>query len=82
MKLIAGVLYRSANAHDFRPILSANAKRFQPLSWILIPILSPSTVNEFSVHALLSFVNGIFQFCFRQFMENLDVERLFFNAAE
>ena len=54
----AGMLYGSAKVHkpiidncpSFRPILSAIGTPTYNLAKFLVPILSPLTVNEFTVH--------------------------------
>ena len=79
-----GILYRSPKVHKpvinncpkFRPILSAIGAPTYKLAKNLVPILSPLTVNEFSVHDSFSFADEVSSFCLDNFMASLDVKSL------
>ena len=49
------------------------------LAKFLVPIFSPLTSNEFSVHDSFSFSDEVPSFCPDHFMASLDVESLFTN---
>ena len=80
-----GILYGSPkvckpciiNNPNFHPILSAIRTPTYKLAKYLVPILSPVTVNEFSVHDSFSFADKASSFCPDHFMASLDVENLF-----
>ena len=82
-----GVLYGSPKVHKpvinncpkFRPILSTIGKPTYKLAKFLVPILSPLTSNEFSVHDSFSFADKVSSFCPDHFMASLDTESLFTN---
>ena len=82
-----GVLYGSPKVHKpvinncpkFRPILSTIGTPTYKLAKFLVPILSPLTSNEFSVHDSFSFAGKVFSFCPDHFMASLDIESLFTN---
>ena len=82
-----GILYRNPKVHkpvidncpEFRPILSAIGTPTYKLAKFLVPILSPLTINEFSVHDSFSFANEVSSFCPNHFMASLDTESLFTN---
>ena len=46
----------------------------------LVPIFSPLTSNEFSVHDLFSFADEVSSFCPDHLMASLNIERLFTNV--
>ena len=82
-----GKLYGSVKVHklitdncpSFRPILSAigTCTRTYTLVKFLVPILSPLTVNEFTVHDAFSFAEEVANIDANCIMANLDVESLF-----
>ena len=80
-------MYRSPRVHKpvinncpkFRPILSTIGTSTHKLAKFLVPILSPLTSNESSVHDSFSFGDDRFNFCPDHFMGSLDVESLFTN---
>ena len=82
-----GVLYGSPkvnkpvinNCSKFRPILSTIGTPTYKLAKFLVPILSPLTSNEFSVHDSFSFADKVSSFCPDHFMASLDIENLFTN---
>ena len=82
-----GILYGSPKVHKpvindcpkFRPILSTIGTPTYKLTKFLVPILSPLTSNEFSVHDSFSFADEVSSFCPHHFMASLDVESLFTN---
>ena len=51
------------------------------LAKFLVPILSPLTSNEFSVHDSFSFADKVSSLCPDHFMTRLDVESLFTNIT-
>ena len=51
------------------------------LAKFLVPILSPLTSNEFSVHDSFSFAGKVPSLCPGRFMTSLDVESLFTNIT-
>ena len=83
----AGWLYSSAKVHkpiidncpSFRPILSAIGTPTYNLAKFLVPILSPLTVNEFTVHDSLPFAEEVVNFDANFILASLDVESLFTN---
>ena len=82
-----GILYGSANVlkpvinncPNFRPILSTIGTSTYELAKLLVPILSPLTSNEFSVHDSFSFAHKVSSFCPDHFMASLDIESFFTN---
>ena len=82
-----GILYGSAKVHkpiidncpSFRPILSAIGTPTYNLEKFLIPVLSPLTVNEFTIHDSFSFAEEVVNFDGNCIMACLDVESLFTN---
>ena len=80
-----GILYGSPKVHKpvinncpkFRPILPTIGAPTYKLAKFLVPILSPLTSNEFSVHDSFSFADKISSFCPDHFMASLDIESLF-----
>ena len=82
-----GILCSSAKIHkpiidncpSFWPILSAIGTPTYNLAKVLVPILSPLTVNEFTVHHSFSFVEEVANFDANCIMAGLDVESLFTN---
>ena len=78
-------MYGSAKVHTpvinncpkFCPTLSTIRTPTYKLAKLLVPILSPLTSNEFSVHDSLLFADEVFSFCPDHFMASRDVERLF-----
>ena len=82
-----GILYGSPKVHKpvidncpkFRPILSTIGTPTYKLAKFLVPIFSPLTSNEFSVHDSFSFADEVSSFCPDHFMASLDVESLFTN---
>ena len=82
-----GILYGSAKVHkpiidncpSFRPILSAIGTPTYNLAKFLVPILSPLTVNEFTVHDSFLFAEEVANFDANCIMASLDVESLFTN---
>ena len=83
-----GILYGSAKVHkpiidncpSFRPILSAIGTPTYNLAKFLVPILSPLTVNEFTVHDSFLFAEEVANFDANCIMASLDVESLFTNT--
>ena len=61
------------------PILSATGKPTHKFAKCIVPISSPLTVDEISVHDSLSFADEVSRFCPDHFMAILDVESLFTN---
>ena len=86
-ELRPGILYASAKVHkpvidycpSFRPILSAIGIPIHNLAKFLVPILSPLTVNKFTVHDSLSFPEGVVKFDAYCIMASLDLESFFIN---
>ena len=82
-----GILYGSPKVHKpvinncpkFRPILSTIGTPTCKLANLLVPILSPLTFNEFSLHDSSSFPDKVSSFCPDHFMASLDIESLFTN---
>ena len=82
-----GILYGGPKVHKpviincpkFRPILSTIGTPTYKLAKFLVPILSPLTSNEFSVHDSFSYADEVSSFCPHHFMASLDVESLFTN---
>ena len=82
-----GILYSSAKEHkpiidncpSFQPILTAIGTPTYNLEKFLVPVLSPLTVNEFTVHDLFSFAEEVTNFDANCIMASLDVESLFTN---
>ena len=82
---IPGILLCSAKVHkpiiencpSFRPILSAIGTPTYNLAKFLVPILSPLTVNEFTVHDSFSFAEEVVNFDANCITASLDVESLF-----
>ena len=82
-----GVLYGSPKVHKpvinncpkCCPILSTIGTPTHKLAKFLVPILSPLTSNEFSVHDSFSFADKVSGFCPDHFMASLDIESLFTN---
>ena len=80
-----GILLCSAKVHkpiiencpSFRPILSAIGTPTYNLAKFLVPILSPLTVNEFTVHDSFSFAEEVVNFDANCITASLDVESLF-----
>ena len=67
------------NCRKFRPILSTIGTPTYKLAKLLVPILSPLTSNEFSVHDSFSFAHKVSSFCPDHFMASLDIESFFTN---
>ena len=82
------ILYGSANihkliidnCHSFCPILFTIGSPTYILAKFLVPILSPLTVNEFTIHDSLSFAEEIVNFDTDCIMASLDTESLFANT--
>ena len=82
-----GILYRSPkvykpvinNCPKFCPILSVIGVPTYKLAKNLVSILSPLTVNEFSVHDSFSFVGEVSSFFPDNFIASLDVKSLYTN---
>ena len=82
-----GILYGSAKVHkpiidncpSFRPILSGIGTPTYNLAKFLVAILSPLTVNEFTVHDSFSFAAEIVNFDANCIVGSLDAESLFTN---
>ena len=80
-----GKLYGSVKVHklitdncpSFRPILSAIGTRTYTLVKFSVSILSPLTVNEFTVHDAFSFAEEVANIDANCIMASLDVESLF-----
>ena len=64
---------------SFRPILSAIGTPTYNLAKFLVPILSPLTVNEVTVHDSFLFAEEVVNFDANCIMASLDVESLFTN---
>ena len=60
-------------------LFSRRFKHLLAIAKFLIPILSPLTVNEFSVHDSFSFVDKVPSFLFDHFIASFDVETLLTN---
>ena len=81
------ILYGSPKVHKpvinnypkFCPILSTIGMPTYKLTKFLIPILSPLTSNEFSVHDSFPFADKVPSFCPDHFVASLDIESLFTN---
>ena len=67
------------NCPKFCPILSTTGTPTYKLAKFLVPILSPLTSNEFSVHDSFSFADEGSSFCPDHFMTSFDVESFFTN---
>ena len=82
-----GMLYGSVKVHkptidkcpSFQPVLSAIATPTYNLAKFLVPILSPLTVNEFTVHKSFSFAEEAANFDSNCIMTSLETESLFRN---
>ena len=82
------ILYGSANVykliidncHSFCPILFAIGTPTYILAKFLVTVLSPLTVNEFTIHDSLSFSEEIVNFDTDCIMASLDIESLFPNT--
>ena len=80
-------MYGSAKVHKpvinncpkFCPTLSTIGTPTYKLAKFLVPILSPFTSNEFSVHDSFLFADEVFSFCPDHFMGSRNVERLLTN---
>ena len=87
MRSRPGILYGSAKVHkpiiddctSFRPILSATGTPTYNLGKFLVPILSPLTVNEFTIHDSLLFAEEVANFDANCIIASLDLESLFSN---
>ena len=64
---------------QFRPILSAISTTVYKLAKYLVPILSPLTVNDYTVKYSFTFAKRVINFDHNLFMASLDVESLFTN---
>ena len=81
------ILYGSSKVHKpvinycpkFRLILSTIGTPTHKLAKFLVPILSPLTSNEFSVHDTFSFADEVASFCPDHFMASLEVKSVFTN---
>ena len=81
------ILYGSAKSHkpiidncpSFRPILFAIGTPTYNLAKFLVPILSPLTVNEFTVHDSFSFAEEVVNFGTNCIMASFEGESLFTN---
>ena len=67
------------NVTKFRLILSAIGTPVYKLTKFLVPILSPLTVNNYTVKDSFSFPKKVVNFDHSLFMTSLDVESLFTN---
>ena len=67
------------NIPKFWPILPAICTPVNKLAKFLVPILSPLTVNDYTVKNSFSFPEEVANFDHNFFMESLDVESLFTN---
>ena len=82
-----GILYGQPKVHktvinnipQFRSILSAINTLVYKLAKYLVPILSPLTVNDYTVKDYLTFAKEVINFDHNLFMASLDVESLFTN---
>ena len=82
-----GILYGSPKVHKpvinncpkFHPILLMIGTPTYQLAKFLVPILSPLTSDEFSVHDSFSFADEVSSFFPDHFMASIDVESLFTN---
>ena len=82
-----GILYGLPKVHktvinnipQFRSILSAINTLVYKLAKYLVPILSPLTVNDYTVKDYLTFAKEVINFDHNLFMASLDVESLFAN---
>ena len=67
------------NIPQFRPILSAINTPVYKLAKYLVPILSPLTVDDYTVKDSFTFAKEVINFDHNLFMASLDVESLFTN---
>ena len=67
------------NIPQFRPILSAINTPVDKLTKYLVPILSPLTVNDYTVKDSFTFAKEVINFAHNLFMASPDVESLFTN---
>ena len=67
------------NTPKFQPILSAINTPVYKLAKYLVPILSPLTVNDYTVKYSFTFAKEVINFDHNFFMASLDVESLFTN---
>ena len=67
------------NCPKFRPILSTIGTPTYKLAKFLVPIMSPLTSNQFTVHDPFSLADKVSSFCPDHFMASLHVESLFTN---
>ena len=82
-----GILYGQPKVHktvinnipQFRPILSAINTPVYKLAKYLVPILSPLTVDDYTVKDSFTFAKEVINFDHNLFMASLDVESLFTN---
>ena len=82
-----GILYGQPKVHktvinsipQFRPILSAINIPVYKLAKYLVPILSPLTVNDYTVKDSFTLAKEVINFDHNLFMASLDVESLFTN---
>ena len=82
-----GIWYEPSKVHKividnnlkFRPILSAIDTPVYKLAKLLVPILSPLTVNDYTVKDPFSFAEEVVNFDHGLFMASLDVGSLFTN---
>ena len=80
-----GILYELPKLHKividnilkFRPILSTIGTPVYKLAKFLVPILSPLTVNDYTLKDSFSFAKEVVNFDHSLFMASLDVESLF-----
>ena len=80
-----GILYGQPKVHktvinnipQFRPILSAINTPVYKLAKYLVPILSPLTVDDYTVKDSFTFAKEVINFDHNLFMASLDVESLF-----
>ena len=80
-----GILYGLPKVHKividnipkFRPILSAIGTPVCQIAKFLVPILSPLTVNDYTVKDSFSFAKEVVNFDHSLFIASLDVESLF-----
>ena len=69
------------NIPQFRSILSAINTQVYKLAKYLVPILSPLTVNDYTVKESFTFAKEVITFDHNLFMASLDVEALFTNIS-
>ena len=82
-----GILYGQLEVHknvinnipQFRPILSAINTPVYKLAKYLVPLLSPLTVNDYTVKYSFTFAKEVINFEYNLFMASLDLESLFTN---